>query len=156
MGSKDLQREVQHHTEQMSRVTIASRTSTLPGVIREVSRNNMELTLGESANIGSPLKVEMPGVSAGMKVTYCRPDGAKRFRVGVQALDVRSSTPLQHPARDLIAFYALGRGLVPSETLQILAHLKNCSVCGHAVDAMEWVLMPLKTSVARRPFPPPL
>jgi len=112
----------------------------------------MELTLGESVQVGTPLKIEMPGVSADAKVTYCRPDGAKRFRVGVLALDVHSSAPSQHPARDLMAFYALGCGLVPAETLQLQAHLRTCSVCRQAVDAMESVMMPLIASVGRRPF----
>jgi len=152
MGSKDRHREVQHNTEQMSRVTIASRDSTLPGVIREVSRSSMELMLGESVHIGTPLKIEMPGVFADTRVTYCRPDGAKRFRVGVLALDIRSSTPSQHPPRDLMAFYAIGRGLVPAETMQVMAHLRTCSACRHALDAMESVLMASTTCVGLRPF----
>ena len=136
MGSKDRQRDVQQNTEQMSRVTIASRTWTIPGVIREVSRSSMELTLGEPVPIGTPLKIE----------------GANRFRVGVLTLDVRSSEASQHPAQNLMAFYALGRGLIPAEKFQVLAHLRTCSACRHAVDAMESVLVPSTTSIGLRPF----
>jgi len=152
MGSKDRQRDVQQNTEQMSRVTIAGSTWTIPGVIHEVLRGSMELTLGEPVHIGTPLKIEMPGVGADVKVTHCHPDGANRFRVGVLTLDVRSSEASQHPAQNLMAFYALGRGLIPAEKFQVLAHLRTCSACRHAVDAMESVLVPSTTSIGLRPF----
>jgi hypothetical protein len=151
MSLREGQRELRKNMEQMSRVTMASKPWTLPGVILDVSRNGMEFTLGESVYPGTTLKIEMPGVSAKVKVTYCRPDGMNRYRVGGLTLDVRGSLPSQHLEHDLIGFYVLGQGLVPSEIFQVQAHLRLCDTCRQVVNAMETRLLLKPASASLRP-----
>jgi hypothetical protein len=151
MSLRDGQRELRQNMEQMSRVTMASRHWTLPGVVRDVSRSGIELTLGESVDPGTTLKIEMPGVTAEVKVTYCRPDGINRYRVGALTLDVRGSLTPQHLEYDLMGFYALGQGLVPSESFQVQAHLKICDACRQVVKAMETRMLLSPAAAGLRP-----
>jgi hypothetical protein len=151
MGSKDRRREVRYTTEQMSRVTIVSSAATVPAVICDVSRTGMSFTIGEPLDVGAVLKIDLPSVSAAVEVKYCQADGPGRYRVGVLTRDVQSISPPQlHLAQDLMAFYALGRGLVPSETMQVQAHLKLCRPCREGVVAMESVLYPSTAGLGHR------
>ena len=134
-------REIRYNTGQMSRVTIVVTGDTMPGVITEVSRSGMRLTVGSPLSPGTILKVEMPGVSAEVEVKHCQPDGLTRYRAGVFTRDVHTAvSPSQHLPPDVMTFYAFDRGLVPSETMHVQAHLRACPVCSRQVDAIELVL----------------
>lgn len=142
MGPKDRHREILHKAEQMSRVTESIKVSPSPAVVREVSRSGMELTMSVPVQAGMILRIEMPCVSAKVEVTSCRQKGAN-YRVSVLTLDMQSTmSAQQHVELDILAFYALGHGLVPSETMQVQAHLKKCSACQQTVRAMDQALHP--------------
>jgi hypothetical protein len=141
--AKDRRSEVRYATEQMSKLTIVGTSSTMPAVICDVSRNGMQLTIGQPLGVGVSLKIELISVSADVEVKYCQPDGPGRYRVGVLTRDIQSVSGLQtHLAQDLMAFYAIGRGLVPSESMEVQAHLRTCTQCREGVGEMESILYP--------------
>ncbi len=136
--SENRRREIRYNTEQMSRVTIVVTGDTMPGVITEVSRSGMRLTVGSLLSPGTILKIEMPGVSAEVEVKHCQPDGLNRYRAGVLTLNVdTAASPSVHLPLSVMASYALNRGLVPSETINVQAHLRACTACARDVATMH-------------------
>ena len=98
----------------------------------------MRLTVGSPLSPGTILKVEMPGVSAEVEVKHCQPNGLNRYRAGVLTLTVDTTvSPSVHLPLNVMAFYALDRGLVPSETIHVQAHLRACIACARDVASMD-------------------
>jgi hypothetical protein len=120
------------------------------GTILDVSRSGLRVALRKRISRGEQVKVKLHRNVIFAEVRYCR-SVADGFQAGLKIQDLvrPASRQDEHIADDQLSFYAVGKGLLVAEVIEIREHLAQCDGCRTRLAQQVALLNP-----SRKHWPP--
>jgi hypothetical protein len=120
------------------------------GTILDVSRSGLRVALAKRIERGEQVKVKLHRNVIFGEVRYCRSvSGAFQAGIRIQDLVRAPGRENEHIADDPLSLYAVGKGLMVSEVIDVREHLAHCETCRARLAEKETLLNPLRKT--RRP-----
>jgi hypothetical protein len=113
------------------------------GTILDVSRSGLRIALRKRVKRGQQVMVKLNRNVIFGEVRYCRP-AAGEFHAGVKIQELVRPRGRQdeHVADDPLSLYAVGKGLLVAEVIEVREHLARCEACRARLAQQEDMLNP--------------
>ena len=109
--------------------------------VLDVSRSGMRVALSKPIHRGARVKVKLHHNVICGEIRYCH-TVSSTFHAGIliQELVRPATRARQHIADDPLSLYAIGRGLIAAEVIEIREHLVRCESCRVRLGEKEKLL----------------